>query len=69
MGQKTLWKTKIINAVSAFCALEVKKSLLTIKPQDFGKKGSLPEDYSLELVARKCRQKTELLPLQLYRFC
>ena len=33
-----LWETKVIDTVSAFSALEVEKSVLTIKSQNFIKK-------------------------------
>ena len=36
--EKMLWETKITDTISAFSVLEVEKSLLTIKPQNFIKR-------------------------------
>ena len=51
--EKNLRETKIRYIVNA---LEVDKSLVTIKPQDFIKRGSLPKDYSLVRLAENVQR-------------
>ena len=46
--------------VSAFNALEVEKSLLTIKPQDFMKRAPCRRIVSLVHLPKKCQKKTRL---------
>ena len=55
-----IWEKKFVgnklDTVCAFIALEVKKSLLTVKPHDFIKR---PEDYNLLLLPENIKRKLD----------